>query len=156
PTLIAATARLALSERATVSSRPARLAALAERSVKGSRRALALASDPGKFLSSVQIGITLIGVLSGAFSGATLGQRLTDMLVEAGWSQGVADAVGVGAVVTVITYASLIIGELVPKQIALRDPESVAVRVAPYMMMLAKISSPAVWLLDRSGKALLW
>ena len=78
------------------------------------------------------------------------------MLIEAGWSQGVADAVGVGVVVTVITYASLIIGELVPKQIALRDPESVAVRVAPYMTLLAKISLPAVWLLDRSGKALLW
>ena len=145
-----------MSELAIVSSRPARLAALAERNVKGSRRALALASDPGKFLSTVQIGITLIGVLSGAFSGATLGQRLANLLVEAGWSQGTADAIGVGAVVTVITYASLIIGELVPKQIALRDPESVAVRVAPYMMMLAKISSPAVWLLDRSGKALLW
>src|SRR5205823_4826512 len=86
----------------------------------------------------------------------TLGQRLTDMLVEAGWSQGVADAIGVGTVVTVITYASLIIGELVPKQIALRDPESVAVRVAPYMTLLATISLPAVWLLDRSGKALLW
>ena len=78
------------------------------------------------------------------------------MLIEAGWSQGVADAIGVGTVVTVITYASLIIGELVPKQIALRDPESVAVRVAPYMTLLATISSPAVWLLDRSGKALLW
>jgi putative hemolysin len=129
---------------------------MAERNIKGSRRALSLASDPGKFLSTVQIGITLIGVLSGAFSGATLGQRLTSLLVEAGWPQGVADAIGVGTVVTMITYASLIIGELVPKQIALRDPESVAVRVAPYMMMLAKISSPAVWLLDRSGKGLLW
>ena len=124
--------------------------------VKGSRRALALASDPGKFLSTVQIGITLIGVLSGAISGATLGSRLSSMLIAAGWSQGVADAIGVGVVVTVITYASLIIGELVPKQIALRDPESVAVRVAPYMTLLAKISLPAVWLLDRSGKALLW
>ena len=154
--LIVTNGLLSMSELAIVSSRPARLAALAERSVKGSRRALALASDPGKFLSTVQIGITLIGVLSGAFSGATLGQRLANLLVEAGWSQGTADAIGVGAVVTVITYASLIIGELVPKQIALRDPESVAVRVAPYMMMLAKISSPAVWLLDRSGKALLW
>src|SRR5207253_7375255 len=154
--LIVINGLLSMSELAIVSSRPARLAALAERSVKGSRRALALASDPGKFLSTVQIGITLIGVLAGAFSGATLGQRLTDMLVEAGWSQGVADAVGVGAVVTVITYASLIIGELVPKQIALRDPESVAVRVAPYMTLLATISLPAVWLLDRSGKALLW
>ena len=154
--LIVTNGLLSMSELAIVSSRPARLAALAERNVKGSRRALALASDPGKFLSTVQIGITLIGVLSGAFSGATLGLRLTNLLVEAGWSQGVADAIGVGTVVTVITYASLIIGELVPKQIALRDPESVAVRVAPYMMLLAKISSPAVWLLDRSGKALLW
>jgi magnesium and cobalt exporter, CNNM family len=154
--LIVTNGLLSMSELAIVSSRPARLAALAERNVKGSRRALALASDPGKFLSTVQIGITLIGVLSGAFSGATLGLRLTNLLTAAGWSQGVADAIGVGTVVTVITYASLIIGELVPKQIALRDPESVAVRVAPYMTMLAKISSPAVWLLDRSGKALLW
>ncbi len=154
--LIVTNGLLSMSELAIVSARPARLAALAERSVKGSRRALALASDPGKFLSTVQIGITLIGVLSGAFSGATLGLRLTNLLVGAGWSQGLADAVGVGAVVTVITYASLIIGELVPKQIALRDPELVAVRVAPYMTMLATISLPAVWLLDRSGKALLW
>ena len=154
--LIVTNGLLSMSELAIVSSRPARLAALAERNVRGSRRALALASDPGKFLSTVQIGITLIGVLSGAFSGATLGLRLTNLLTAAGWSQGVADAIGVGTVVTVITYASLIIGELVPKQIALRDPESVAVRVAPYMTMLANISSPAVWLLDRSGKALLW
>jgi putative hemolysin len=154
--LIVTNGLLSMSELAIVSSRPARLAALAERNVKGSRRALALASDPGKFLSTVQIGITLIGVLSGAFSGATLGLRLTNMLVEAGLSQGMADAIGVGSVVAVITYASLIIGELVPKQIALRDPESVAVRVAPCMMLLAKISLPAVWLLDRSGKALLW
>jgi putative hemolysin len=150
--LIVTNGLLSMSELAIVSARPARLAALAERSVKGSRRALALASDPGKFLSTVQIGITLIGVLSGAFSGATLGLRLTNLLVGAGWSQGVADAV----VVTVITYASLIIGELVPKQIALRDPELVAVRVAPYMTLLATISLPAVWLLDRSGKGLLW
>ena len=154
--LIVTNGLLSMSELAIVSSRPARLAALAERNVKGARRALALASDPGKFLSTVQIGITLIGVLSGAFSGATLGLRLTNTLVEAGWSQGAADAIGVGVVVTVITYASLIIGELVPKQIALRDPESVAVRVAPYMMLLSTISLPAVWLLDRSGKALLW
>jgi putative hemolysin len=145
-----------MSELAIVSSRPARLAGLAEKGVKGSRRALALASDPGKFLSTVQIGITLIGVLSGAFSGATLGLRLTNWLVELGFSQGVADAIGVGTVVTVITCASLIIGELVPKQIALRDPEAVAVRVAPYMVLLAKMSLPLVWLLDRSGKSLLW
>ena len=154
--LIIVNGLLSMSELAIVSSRPARLAGLVEQGVTGSRRALALASDPGKFLSTVQIGITLIGVLSGAFSGATLGLRLTAWLVEFGLSQGLADAIGVGVVVTVITYASLIVGELVPKQIALRDPEAVAVRVAPAMVLLAKISLPLVWLLDRSGKGLLW
>jgi putative hemolysin len=154
--LIVVNGLLAMSELAIVSSRPARLTGLVEKGVKGSRRALALASDPGKFLSTVQIGITLIGVLSGAFSGATLGQRLALWLTETGLSQGVADTIGVGIVVTVITYSSLIVGELVPKQIALRDPEAVAVRVAPAMVLLAKISLPLVWLLDRSGKALLW
>ncbi|WP_445488501.1 hemolysin family protein [Rhodopseudomonas sp. RCAM05734] len=154
--LIVVNGLLSMSELAIVSSRPARLAALVEKGVRGSRRALALASDPGKFLSTVQIGITLIGVLSGAFSGATLGLRLTDLLLELGVSKGAADALGVGIVVSVITYASLIVGELVPKQIALRDPEAVAVRVAPAMVLLAKVSLPLVWLLDRSGKALLW
>jgi putative hemolysin len=154
--LIVINGLLSMSELAIVSSRPARLAGLVEKGVGGSRRALALASEPGKFLSTVQIGITLIGVLSGAFSGATLGQRLAQGLVELGLSQGLADTIGVGLVVGVITYASLIIGELVPKQIALRDPESIAVKVAPAMVMLAKISLPLVWLLDRSGKALLW
>lgn len=154
--LIIVNGLLSMSELAIVSSRPVRLAGLVEQGIKGSRRALALASDPGKFLSTVQIGITLIGVLSGAFSGATLGLRLTAWLVELGVSQGLADAIGVGAVVTIITYASLIVGELVPKQIALRDPEAVAVRVAPAMVLLSKISLPLVWILDRSGKVLLW
>jgi magnesium and cobalt exporter, CNNM family len=154
--LIVTNGLLSMSELAIVSSRPARLVGLVEKGVHGSRRALALSSDPGKFLSTVQIGITLIGVLSGAFSGATLGQRLSLWLVELGLSQGVADTVGVGLVVGIITYASLIVGELVPKQIALRDPESIAVKVAPAMNAMAKISLPVVWLLDRSGKMLLW
>ncbi|MGD9839863.1 MAG: hemolysin family protein [Afipia sp.] len=154
--LIVINGLLAMSELAVVSSRPARLTALVEKGVRGSRRALALASDPGKFLSTVQIGITLVGVLSGAFSGATLGARLSAWLATFGLSQGAADALGVGAVVTLITYASLIVGELVPKQIALRDPEAVAVKVAPAMVMLSKVSLPLVWILDRSGKALLW
>ena len=104
----------------------------------------------------MQIGITLIGVLSGAFSGATLGQRLTRWLLETGLSPTLADTIGVGLVVGVITYASLIVGELVPKQIALRDPEAIAVKVAPAMVLMAKFSLPLVWLLDRSGKVLLW
>ncbi len=154
--LIVINGLLAMSELAIVSSRPARLTGLVEKGVKGSRGALALASEPGKFLSTVQIGITLIGVLSGAVSGATLGTRLTEHLISLGVAKGLADTLGVGIVVTLITYASLIIGELVPKQIALRDPEAVAVKVAPAMMLLARISLPLVWLLDRSGKGLLW
>jgi len=122
---------LAMAELAVVSSRRARLQALVNREVVGARRALALASDPGRFLSTVQIGITLNGVLSGAFSGATLGQRLVQWFVAVGLSPAIAEIVGVGLVVAAITYVSLIVGELVPKQIALREPERVAVRLAP-------------------------
>src|SRR5689334_11012549 len=153
--LIITNGLLSMSELAIVSSRPARLAALVEKNVTGSRRALALASDPGKFLSTVQIGITLVGVLSGAFSGATLGQRLTSWLIELGLSASIADVLGVGVVVTAITYATLIVGELVPKQLALRDPESIAVRVAPALDRLARISLPLVVVLDVSGKIIL-
>jgi putative hemolysin len=153
--LIVANGLLSMSELAIISSRPARLAALAQKQVNGADRALALASDPGKFLSTVQIGITLVGVLSGAFSGATLGQRLAQWLVEVGLSSSVADILGVGIVVTLITYCTLIVGELVPKQVALRDPEAVAVKVAPAMVLLAKISLPLVFVLDISGKAIL-
>jgi magnesium and cobalt exporter, CNNM family len=146
---------LAMAELAVVSSRRSRLQAMADRNVVGSRRALALASDPGKFLSTVQIGITLVGVISGAFSGATLGLRLGDWLADLGIASGIAEPLGVAIVVALITYASLIVGELVPKQIALRNPEKIAVRVAPAMTMLAKVGSPLVWLLNVSGRVLL-
>ena len=146
---------LALAELAIVSSRRARLQALVDRDVVGSRRALALATNPGRFLSTVQIGITLVGVLSGAFSGATFGLRLTEWFVALGLRASVAEALGVGLVVAVITYLSLVIGELVPKQIALRDPEKIAVRVAPAMTVMALIASPIVSFLDFSGRAVL-
>lgn len=153
--LIVVNGLLAMSEMAIVSSRVSRIKAMADRDVVGARRALALASNPGKFLSTVQIGITLVGVLSGAFSGATLGQRFAAWLMAQGLSQDVADAVGVGVVVVIITYASLIVGELVPKQIALRNPEKMAVRVAPAMALVARLTSPLVWLLDASGRLVL-
>ncbi|MGH9808423.1 MAG: CNNM domain-containing protein, partial [Terriglobia bacterium] len=108
--LIVINGLLSMSELAIVSSRPARLALLAERKLSGAQQALALASDPGRFLSTVQIGITLVGILSGAFSGATLGQRLTQWLIELGLSASIADILGVGIVVTTITYATLIVG----------------------------------------------
>lgn len=153
--LICVNGLLAMSELAVVSSRPGRLKAMIERQVKGADRALTLGADPGKFLSSVQIGITLVGVASGAFSGATLGERLAVTLFSLGVPEAAADALGVGVVVAIITYGSLIIGELVPKQIALRDPEAIAARVAPAMSVLATISAPLVWLLDISGKLVL-
>jgi putative hemolysin len=153
--LILINAVLAMAELAVVSSRRARLQTLVDREVVGSRRALALAGDPGRFLSTVQIGITLVGVLSGAFSGATLGLRLADWFGRLGLPATVAEYVGVGLVVALITYASLIAGELVPKQIALRNPEGVAVKVAPAMTWLARIGSPLVSLLDISGDFLL-
>lgn len=117
--------------------------------------AITLAENPGRFLSTVQIGITLVGVLSGAFSGATLGARLTGWLITQGVSPSVADAFGVGSVVVAITYLSLIVGELVPKQIALREPEFIASRVAPSMAILSKFAAPLVWLLDTSGRLVL-
>ncbi len=156
--LIVVNGLLAMSELAIVSSRPARLKGMIERGEngKGAARALELAANPGRFLSSVQIGITLVGVLSGAFSGATLGQRLSETLLSMGVSANLSDALGVGIVVAFITYASLIVGELVPKQIALRDPEAIATRVAPTMGVIATIAAPLVWLLDISGRAVLW
>jgi putative hemolysin len=146
---------LAMSELAVVSARPVRLRVMSEQGNKGSSVAIRLAEDPGRFLSTVQIGITLVGVLSGAFSGATLGARLSGWLSEQGLSPALADGFGVGSVVVAITYLSLIVGELVPKQIALRAPESVASRVAPAMLLLSKVALPLVWLLNTSGSAIL-
>lgn len=146
---------LAMSELAIVSSRPARLRVLADNGSKGAATAIRLAADPGRFLSSVQIGITLVGVLSGAFSGATLGVRLAGALVDAGLSPALAQTLGVGGVVVAITYLSLIFGELVPKQIALRAPEAAAVRIAPLLQLIAIVAAPVVWVLDKSGKIVL-
>lgn len=153
--LICVNGLLAMSELAVVSARPARLAAMAERGNTGAAKAAKLAADPGRFLSTVQIGITLVGVLSGAFSGATLGLRMSSWLNELGLSPSLAGTLGVGTVVALITYGSLIIGELVPKQIALRNPEGVASRVAPAMHILSVLGAPLVWLLDISGKTVL-
>lgn len=146
---------LAMSELAIVSARPARLKLIADKGSLGAATALRLAADPGRFLSSVQIGITLVGILAGAFSGATLGTRLSATLTEAGVSPALAQPLGVGSVVVAITYLSLIVGELVPKQIALRAPEAVAARVAPMMAAIARVAAPLVWVLDRSGKLVL-
>lgn len=154
--LILVNGGLAMSELAIVSARPARLQAMARAGNQGAAIALRLAQDPGRFLSAVQIGITAVGVLSGAFSGATLGARLAGWLVAQGLDADWAQAMGVGGVVIVLTYVSLIAGELVPKQIALRNPPAIAALVAPVMALIARVAAPLVWLLDRSGKVVLW
>jgi putative hemolysin len=146
---------LSMSELAVVSSRPARLKVMAANGVGGAATALRLAEDAGKFISSVQTGITLVGVLEGAFSGATIGQRFTAWLLSEGMQPSVANAVGVGVVVVLITYVSLVIGELVPKQLALRHPEHIASRVAPIMAVVAIVAAPIIWLLDTSGRIVL-
>jgi putative hemolysin len=146
---------LAMSELAIVSARPARLKPLEAKS-RGARMALRLAEHPGRFLSTVQIGITAVGVLSGALSGATLGLRLQGWLVGQGVDADWAARLGVGGVVLAITYVSLIIGELVPKQMALRNAEGVAIRMAPAMTLLSIVAAPLVWFLERSGRVVLW
>jgi putative hemolysin len=153
--LIGLNGLFALSELAIVSARRSRLRAMVEAGRKGARRALTLADDPGRFLSTVQIGITLVGILAGAFSGATLGVQLEGFLIRQGMSRDAAEVLGLGIVIVVITYLSLIIGELVPKNLALRNAEAIACTVAPMMTMLARIGSPLVWLLDRSTKVVL-
>ncbi|MBZ6075992.1 hemolysin family protein [Microvirga puerhi] len=142
----------ALSELALVSARRARLKTLADQGRSGATTALALMEDSGHFLSTVQIGITLVGILAGAFSGAALGSRLTEILGANGVPPGAAEPLGYGIVIGLITYFSIVVGELVPKQFALRNPESIACLVAPLMMLVSKIAAPAVWLLNASTR----
>jgi putative hemolysin len=149
--LIAVNGVLSMSELAIVSARDARLKGLAKGGSGGARTALALAADPGRFLSTVQIGITLIGILAGAYSGASLGEPVAQRLAGAGLEPDTARRVGFGLVIVVTTFASLMIGELVPKQFALRSPEPIAVAMARPMLWLAKVMAPFVWLLDQTS-----
>ena len=146
---------LAMSELAVVSSRRARLDHMAGSGNRGARAALKLIEDPSRFLSTVQIGITLVGILVGAFSSATLADKLGDGLDTFPFIAPYGDPVGIGLVVLGITYLSLIVGELVPKRIAMTDPERVASTVAPAMNGLSRIASPAVWLLKASTDTVL-
>ena len=149
--LIALNGVLSMSELAIVSSREARLKAMAKAGSGGAKCALDLAAEPGRFLSTVQIGITLIGILNGAYSGASLGTPVSQRLALLGIDPETAETLGFGLVIVVTTFASLVIGELVPKQFALRNPEWIAAIVARPMGWLSKISAPFVWLLDQTS-----
>jgi len=145
----------AMSELAIVSARTSRLRMAAERGSGAAKTALTLAADPGKFLSTVQIGITLIGIVSGAYSGATLGGPVGERLALLGIPPATAENAGFVLVIGLTTYLSLVVGELVPKQLALRAAVPIALAMARPMAWLAKAAAPFVWLLDTSSALLM-
>lgn len=143
------------SEIAVVSARKVRLEQLADRGNRKAQIALKLANAPNDFLSTVQIGITLIGILSGAVGGATIAQRLKPVFESIPTLQPYSEGISVVMVVTILTYLSLVIGELVPKRISLNNPEQIACMVAPPMRLLSRLTAPLVHILGVSTDALL-
>ncbi len=152
--LIGLNGLLSMGELAIVSAREARLRGLAKAGSKRAQCALDLAANPGRFLSTAQSGITLIGVLNGAFSGSRLGDPTAQRLELLGLGHDSAQQLGFGLVIVLTTFVSLVAGELVPKQFALRNPEPIAVAMAIPMRWLAVATAPFVWLLDRSSAAI--
>ena len=145
----------AMSELAVVSSRRPRLEAMAAKGSKGATTVLKLAANPGRFLSSVQIGITLVGILAGAYSGATLSEPFAEFLAAQGIPSSFASVLSIAVVVGLITYFSLVIGELVPKQIALANPEAVASIMARPMLAVAFVATPVAFILERSSRLII-
>ena len=139
-----------MSEIAIVSARKVRLEQHAEEGDTGSRHALELLGHTGKFLSAVQIGITLIAMLTGAFGGATLAERLAEVLAGVPWLASIASTLALIIVVLITTYFSLVIGELIPKKIALNNPEKIASSVSGVMRFISKITAPLIGLLSAS------
>ncbi|MBD6615983.1 HlyC/CorC family transporter [Komarekiella sp. 'clone 1'] len=148
--LIIANGIFSMSEMAVVSARKVRLQQLANQGDAKARAALKLAESPNQFLSTVQIGITLIGILTGAFGGATIANRLEVYVRLVPFLAAYSEPISFGIVVLIITYLSLIVGELVPKRLALNNPERIAAFVAIPMRALAAIASPMVYLLSAS------
>ena len=153
--LVLGNALLAMSELAVISSRRSRLQELVKKRHRGARVAMRLLENPTDFLSTVQVGITLITLVAGAFSGARLAGQLGMWLDQWAAIEPYGQPAAFAIVVLCITYVSLVIGELVPKRIALNDPEKVASVLAPWMRGVARIAAPAVWLLRLSTEAVL-
>ena len=145
----------AMSELAIVSAKTSALEAKAEAGSNGARIAISLAADPGKFLSTVQIGITLIGIVAGAYSGASLGGPVGERLAALGLPLEYADEAGFALVIALTTYLSVVVGELVPKQLALRSAVPLSLIMARPMAFLSRAAAPLVWLLDSSSAAII-
>lgn len=152
--LIVVNGVFAMSEMAVISARKTRLQELAERGNKKAQAALYLANSPNRFLSTVQVGITLIGILAGAFGGATIANSLAVYINQIPALQPYSRAIAVGVVVLFTTYLSLIVGELVPKRLALHSPERIAIAIARPMRLLSTIAYPLVHLLSASTEAI--
>ncbi len=153
--LILLNAGFALAEMAMVSSRKAALALLVRKRVKGAARARDLAERPERFLPTVQIGITIIGVLTGVIAGAKLASALVPSLLRAGLIAPLAGTIALTVTVLGVTFLSLVFGELVPKQLALRHAEKIACLVAWPLDLFARITMPLVWLLHRASAIVL-
>ncbi|TAD79814.1 MAG: HlyC/CorC family transporter [Sphingomonadales bacterium] len=145
----------AMSELAIVSAKTNTLEARAEAGSTSARIAINLAEDPGKFLSTVQIGITLIGIIAGAYSGASLGGPTGERLEALGLPPQYADEAGFAVVIALTTYLNVVVGELVPKQLALRNAVPLALIMARPMAFLSRAAAPLVWLLDSSSAAII-
>lgn len=139
-----------MSEIALVSARKARLEIDARKGKKSAQKALDLANNPDKFLSTIQIGITLIGILTGLFSGEAFAKDLADVLSEISWLQPYALTTSKVVIVVIVTYLTLVLGELVPKRIGMGFAEKIAVIMAKPMNTLSSIASPFVWILTKS------
>lgn len=133
-----------MSEIAVISARKSRLQQMAEAGDESARAAFQLANDPARFLSTVQIGSTLVGILAGAFGGATIAEQLGARLDAIPQIAPYGEAIGLGIVVLCITYLSLLVGELVPKRLALNSPGRIASAVARPMRALSRVASPVV------------
>jgi putative hemolysin len=153
--LVIANGVFSMSEMAIVSARKVRLQQLANQGDVKARAALKLAESPNQFLSTVQVGITLIGILTGAFGGATIAEKLAIYVGRVPFLAPYSEPISFGIIVLIITYLSLIVGELVPKRLALNNPERIASIVAIPMRALSAIASPMVYLLSASTDLIL-
>lgn len=150
--LIVVNGFLAMSELALVSAKKPLLERMQRGGSRGAGVALALTREPGRMLSAVQIGITLVGIVAGAFSGVTIAERGDAWLESLGVPTRIAEPLAYVAVIAIITYFSVVLGELVPKQLGLRNAERIAVIVARPMLVVATVAAPIVWALDRSAR----
>ena len=141
----------AMSEIAIISARKSSLMKESKEGNKNAKTALSLANQPDKFLSTIQIGITLIGILTGIYSGDTIAKELSNILIKINIPIIYASSISKIIVVALVTYLTLIFGELVPKRLAMIMPEKIAKAVASPMTILSKIGAPFVWILSKSA-----